>query len=139
MFKKMLTDYGNGKKIKCISAGVGALAGMAPTDYTVRVLNKEGVYPVGHKSSPTSRAMVENSDLIFVMERFQKDRVLNIAPKANGKVFLLREFQKDPRDVVDPEVPDPIGKPLEVYERSFELIKEGLDNLMKWIKQNGWV
>jgi protein-tyrosine-phosphatase len=135
MLKKTLA---NNKKLEIISAGTSAMLGMKATENTLNVLQKEGINAFAHKSAPVTKDLIDKADLIFVMERFHKDRILEISPEVKPKVHLLREFQKDPHEVVEPEVPDPIGKPMEVYERSFELIKEGLENLVKWLKENGW-
>ena len=137
MLKKLLGP-GN-KKIEVLSGGVSAISGMQPTEYTLKLLQKEGINGLAHRSSPISKAIIEKADLILVMEQFHKDRILEIIPEAKGKVHLLREFEKDPKEVVEAQIPDPIGKPLEVYERTFELIKEALQDLMKWMRESGWV
>lgn len=137
ILKKLLASYGS--KIEVLSAGIGTIAGMKASDHTIDLLQREGINATSHRSIPFSKELAAKVDLILVMERFQKMRVLEIAPQANGKVHLLREFEKDPQEIIEPEIPDPIGKPMEVYERAFELIKEGLDNLMKRLKQNGWI
>lgn len=136
MLKKIL---GPNDKVEVLSAGSGAMPGMQATDCTVEILKKEGVDATNHRSLRLSKEMIERADLIFTMERFHKDRILRLVPQANGKVYLLREFQKDPGEVVEPEVPDPIAMPMEVYERSFGLIKEPIQHLAEWLKKNGWV
>ncbi len=136
MLKKIL---GHNDKIKVISAGVGAMLGMSATDNTIKVLQREGIDATKHKSISLSKKMIEEADLVLVMERYHKYRILEIAPDAKSKVYVLREFERDPQDVIEPDIPDPIGKPLEVYERSFDLIKEGIDNLIKWLKESGWI
>lgn len=137
MLKNMISTYSD--KIEVLSAGTGTTNGMKASDHTLTVLAKEGIDAAGHRSMLLTKELVEKVDLILVMERFHKYRVLEMSPGTRGKVHVLREFQKDLQDVIEPEVPDPIGKPLEVYERSFDLIKEGLENLVKWIKANGWL
>ena len=136
MLKKLL---GPNNKLKILSAGISTITGMKATDYTINVLQRQGIDASSHRTTPISKELIAKADLILVMERFQKDRVLEISPDAKGKVYLLREFQKDPKEIIEPEVLDPIGKPLEVYERAFDLIKEALENLVKWLKSNGWV
>jgi protein-tyrosine-phosphatase len=136
MFKKLL---GHNKNIEVVSAGTGTIPGMKATEHTINLLQREGIDAAGHRSMPVSKHLIDSSDLILVMERFHKDKILEISPNAKHRTYLLREFHKDPREIMEPEIPDPIGKPLEVYERSFDLIKEGLDNLVKWLKINRWI
>lgn len=137
LFKKMI---GAGRdKVKVISAGVGTIHGMQATEHTLRVLQREGIDATKHRSMPVSKQLLESADLIIVMERFHKYKVLEIAPKTKGRVYLLREFQKAADEIVEPEIIDPIGRPLEVYERSLELIREGLEILAGWVKKEGWI
>jgi len=137
LFKKMLGA--DADKIKILSAGVGTVVGLEASEYTVKVLQEEGIDATKHRSMPVTKDVLEAADLIIVMEHYHKERVLEIAPKAKGKVHLLREFQKAPDEIIEPEILDPIGRPLEVYERVLSLIKEGLEHLIKWLKQNRWV
>ena len=137
LFRKMLgRDSG---KINITSAGVGTIAGMRASEHTLEVLQKEGIDAAGHRSTQATKQLLEAADLIIVMERYHKYRVLEIAPSVKGKVHLLREFQKAPDEIVEPEILDPIGRPMEVYEKSLELIKDALGDLIKWLRQNGWV
>jgi len=137
LFRKMLGA--DAEKIKIISAGVDTITGMRASDYTLEVLQREGIDAAKHRSMQVTEELLEKSDLIIVMERFHKYRVLGMAPSVKNKVHLLREFLKAPDEIVEPEIPDPIGRPLEVYERSLDLIREGLKDLVSWIRKNGWV
>jgi len=140
MAAELLKKYlGSNDKIEVLSAGVGAAPGMRATENTLKVLQKEGIDVTNHRSSPLLKQLIARADLILVMERYHKYRILEIAPEAKSKIHLLREFEKDPQEIIEPDVPDPIGKPLEVYERSFELIKEGIENLVKRLKEIGWI
>jgi protein-tyrosine-phosphatase len=136
MLKKLL---GPNNKIRVISVGISTITGMKTTDYTIDVLHRQGIDAASHRTMPISKDLIAKANLILVMEHFQKDRVLEISPDAQGKVYLLREFQKDPKEIVESQILDPVGKPLEVYERTFDLIKEDIENLVKWLKSNGWV
>jgi protein-tyrosine-phosphatase len=137
LFRKMLGP--DAEKMNIASAGVGTITGMRASEHTVEVLQKEGIDATKHRSVQVTRSLLEKSDLIIVMERFHKYRVLEIAPSVKNKVHLLREFQKAADEIIEPEIPDPIGRPLEVYERSLDLIREGLTDLVSWLRKNGWV
>ena len=68
------------------------------------------------------------------MERLHKQEILNRVPKAKKKVFLLREYAGVPAgEVTDIEVPDPISKPMDVYESCFTVIREAVDGVVKKI------
>ena len=136
MFKRFLAAS---NKINVLSAGVGAIDGMAATEHARSVLRQEDIDAAAHKAVSVSREMIEKSDLIVVMERFHKEKILALVPEAENKVRLLGEFKKDFQQASPVQISDPIGKPLEAYQKSFELIKEGLRSLLAWLKQEGWV
>ena len=114
------------------SAGVFAMEGMPPTRETQRVLQTVGVDCSDHRARSLTAEMIEQADLILVMESFQAEEILRRIPSAKPKVHLLKHF-----GVASPpagerfEIPDPIGKPLEVYEVCFEEIREAIGRVVK--------
>ena len=114
------------------SAGVFAINGMTPTRETKRVLQDVGVDCAEHRARLLTTEMAEEADLIFVMEPFQAEELLRRAPGARGKVHLLKTYGVVPGEVVGyPSIPDPIGKPLEVYEVCFGEIREAVERIAK--------
>ena len=61
--------------------------------------------------------MIKKSDIILVMERLHEERILQIAPEAKNRVFLLKEFAKINDNNLD--IADPIGRSMEFYEQIF--------------------
>jgi len=106
--------------IEVLSAGVFALDGMPASKETITLLQREGVDASGHMSRALSNEHLRSAALIFVMEPFHRDEILRRAPDAKLKVRLLKD---------DRGVPDPIGKPLEVYESCFAMIKESVERV----------
>ena len=114
------------------SAGVFAINGMGPTRETQRVLLDAGIDCVGHRARALTPQMVEDADLIFVMEPFHVEEILQRAPSAKGKSHLLKSYGLAPSEVVGhPHIPDPIGKPLEVYEVCFAEIREAVERVAR--------
>ena len=114
------------------SAGVFAIEGMSPTRETQRVLQDIGVDCSDHRARMLTPEMIQAADLVFVMERFQAEEVLQRLPSAKDKVHLLKPYGLTQRDaVVNPNIPDPIGKPLEVYEVCFAEIREAIERVVK--------
>ena len=54
-----------------------------------------------HISTQLTAAKINEADLILVMEQHHINGVLNLAPEARGKVFLLGKWQ-DNREINDP-------------------------------------
>jgi protein-tyrosine phosphatase len=96
------------------------------------VLQTVGIYCSAHRARPVSADMIEQADLILVMESFQTDEILRRIPSAKSKVHLLKSFGlASPPDGERLDIPDPIGKPLEVYEVCFEEIREAIGRVVK--------
>ena len=114
------------------SAGIFAVEGMGPTRETNRTLQRAGVDCSSHRARALSVEMAEAADLIFVMEQFQAEEVVRRIPKASGKVHLLKPYGLPPAEVgTSPNIPDPIGKPLEVYEVCFADIQTAIQRIAK--------
>ena len=114
------------------SAGVFAMEGMPPTHETLRVLQEADVDMSGHRSRTLTIPMVEDADLIFAMEHFQLEEILRRAPSAKDKAYLLKPYGLPTADAEgNPNIPDPIGKPLEVYEVCYSEIRAAVDRVAK--------
>src|SRR3989338_5144686 len=105
---------------------------MFPTRETQRVLQEVGVDCPGHRARTLTAAMVEDADLVLAMEQFHIEEILRRIPPAKDKVHLLKTFGAAPGEAGQhPNIPDPIGKPLEVYEVCFTEIKEAVERVAK--------
>jgi len=137
LLKKYLSEK-NISDIKVQSCGIVAFSGMTPTKETIKVMQKEGVDVSSHKSSALNKDLINNSSLILTMESIHKNEVLRLTPEAKDKVYLLKEFvrgqdvgqDKSENEKNNFSIPDPIGKPLEVYERIFSDIKDAVAKLV---------
>lgn len=123
MAKGLLKKYLSGREIVIASAGVSAIPGFRPTQETIEIMAKEGIDVSGHLSQRLTPEMIQQADLILVMERWHKEQILRLVPSAKAKVFLLKEYA-NASDWSELEIPDPIAKPIEVYEKCLQAIKE---------------
>ena len=133
LMKKYLRALGK-DKIEVVSAGVGAVGGFPPTEETVETMKKEGVDVSGYRSKKITREMIKGADLILVMEASHKDIVARFMPEAVSKTYLLKEFlvEKSVENYPDNHnIPDPIGKPMDFYKLSFEIIKSQIERIAK--------
>lgn len=129
---RVLLQRAGRDEIEVESAGVFAISGMGSTRETQRVLQDVGADCSTHRTRMLTADMVEAADLIFVMESFQLEEVVRRAPAAKDKAHLLRRYGvESPEDVQQPNIPDPIGKPLEVYEVCFAEIREAVERIVK--------
>lgn len=103
------------------SAGLGALVGheMAPD---MRALAEQmGVRCSAHSATQFTNELCHSHDLILVMERRHRERILNEFPGGGGKTFLLTQWNGGQ------DIPDPWRKDRSVYERAFSLIRESTE------------
>ncbi|MCD7036803.1 low molecular weight phosphotyrosine protein phosphatase [Pseudomonas sp. MAFF 311095] len=100
------------------SAGLAALRDHPLEPLAGQVLQEHGHAPQAHKARQLSVQAVSEADLILVMEQRHIDGVLNLAPEARGKVFLLGKWQHD-REITDPYRQ---GKP--AFVQAYALIEQ---------------
>lgn len=123
LLQKMLKGKGD---YKIMTAGTIAIKGMQPTAETIQVMSEQSIDVSHHQSSPLNDELIDEADIILVMEQAHKENILRRRPAAKDKVHLLNEFGRIKKEhkLVDPDVPDPVGRSLEFYRRVFEIIRE---------------
>ena len=132
LLKKMAKEMKK-NNVRVNSAGVATMNGIPPTENTITVMKKEGVDVSNYRSPKLTKEMITRSDLIIAMHKFHRDRIIELAPPAEPKTHLLKDFTRLDDGTREPNVADPIGCPLEVYERVLEVIKKHLEELVKKI------
>lgn len=131
LMQQAMTRAGLGA-IQVESAGVFAMDGMSPTRETQRVLLEAGVDCSNYRARSVTMEMLEAADLILVMEEFQAEEIARRAPSARAKVHLLNTFgMSQPIEGGRAGIPDPIGKPLEVYEVCFAEIRDAVERIVR--------
>ncbi|MDP2927809.1 MAG: L-threonylcarbamoyladenylate synthase [Candidatus Omnitrophota bacterium] len=134
--------------IQVSSAGVMALAGMGASEGTLAVLAKEGIDVAAHRAQRVTRELVDQSDIILMMEDVHEDKILQLAPEAKNRLFLLKEFVNLIRNngiinnsekvsngarINDSNlnISDPIGGSPEFYRDTFLTIKDAVERISK--------
>ena len=119
---------------RVISAGVGAVDGLPPSEYSVVALRELGLDISAQRSRMLSPDVVRQADYIFGMTHSHVDAILLLFPQAAEKTFLLREFDET-LDSFENDIPDPIGGSLEVYQNCRDQIEQGIASMLKFIEQ----
>ena len=131
LLKKFL---GPRKNIKVLSAGTSVYVSMGASAETMAVLQKEGIDASMHRSQPLNKIMLKKADLILGMTKQHRDRILQLAPEVEKRVYLLREFANVSKSFEgDLDIPDPIGKPYPVYEECIWIIKEAIHKIAELV------
>jgi protein-tyrosine phosphatase len=115
LFRHHISNEGL-KGIEVHSAGTRAVLGLTPTNNAVTAASEKGVDISSFRSKPITKKIVEDSDLIFCMERSH----LQVVQGMGGaqRCYLLTEYPDGKGD----QVRDPIGGTLDVYRTAIEVI-----------------
>jgi protein-tyrosine-phosphatase len=132
LLKEYLQEEGK-EDIEVKSAGVSAVDGLAPTAKTIEVMLKCGMDVSQFKSKYLTDELIKSSDLILVMAGQHRDAVIKAVPQAAQKTHLLKQYglETDAEPCKNPDILDPIGRPVEVYEYVFDVIKEEIKRIVK--------
>ena len=123
-----------GMPVEVRSAGIGTYNGITASNEAVEVMKERGIDISGHIGRRLTKDMIDRADLILAMEDFQIDYILDLQPDAKNRTFLVKKF-KNPEHLKNPNIPDPIGKPKEVYEECLLTIKEQTERLANLLRQ----
>jgi protein-tyrosine phosphatase len=108
------------------SAGIDALVGCAADRCAVQLMTEQGIDISEHRAQNLATWMVNEADLIVTMDRDQKSFIEQNYVRARGKVIRLGEHRKY-------DIPDPYQSGLVAFRHSFNLIAQGIDQLVKRI------
>jgi protein-tyrosine-phosphatase len=131
LMKKYLKEM-NKNHIEVFSAGTSAADGFSPTEETIKVMKEKASSDVsGFISKKITEGLIKRADLILAMETKHKDYVVSLVPEARSKTYLLKEFGAGgvTNYPENPNIPDPIGRPMDYYRLSFEIISEEIKRI----------
>lgn len=133
-FLRHLLERRGRRDVQVLSAGISTLPGMPPTLETIEVMEEQGIDVSGHLSQQLSLDLIDHADAILCMEELHKQVVLDLAPEAGEKTFLLKAFENKacPPDL---DIPDPIGRPKEVYQFCRMAIGDGVQRVADWLEK----
>lgn len=114
-------------RVKIHSAGIAAFHGSLPGKMTLEVLREKGINASSYRSARSEGAALKTADLILVMEKDHRERILHLYPPTRGKVFLLKEFATGSKE----EISDPMGGSYQSYEECLREIEENIKGIIK--------
>jgi len=103
------------------SAGIAAVNGYPASIGSLAVCRSRGMDIGDHSSRPIHRAMLERFDLILTMEKVHQEVLQQEFTDLADRIYMLSEMIGEQVDV-----DDPIGEPLQAYERTARLIEDWL-------------
>jgi len=123
---------------RVISAGVGAVDGLPPSEHAVKALKELGIDISKQRSHMLTAEIIQQADYIFGMTHSHVDAITMLYPHAAEKTFLLREFDET-LDTYENDISDPIGGSYEVYMACRDQIEQGIASMLKFIDQTSGI
>jgi protein-tyrosine phosphatase len=102
-----------------MSAGIAATMGGRATQEAAQAMATMGLSLADHETQPLSEPLVRHADVIYTMTRSHRDAIIGQWPTAAERTTLLCADES--------EICDPIGGPLERYQRCAAQIRAELE------------
>ncbi len=95
-----------------------------------------GLCLTDHRSQPTTKQLIADSELIFVMDHQNEAMLLAQYPAARQKLFLLGAF-KDKPGISNLEIADPWGREIDDIRECLSNVEVAVDRLADALKRAG--
>lgn len=112
--------------VRVLSAGTGALPGSPASEGSATVASRHGLDLAQHRSSMLTPELAGTADLVLGMSMGHVLRTMALG--AEVRVQLLGSYASGSEE--GPDVPDPFGAPVEVYEETYRVIEEMVSRVM---------
>lgn len=127
----MIRAYAEDSGISVASAGFHETTGRPADPVMVEVAAKYGLQMRSLRSVRVTPQLLNDSDIVFVMEKKHYDRLLAIDENLASRTFLLGASQA--RSGCPAEIADPYGRAREYYMACYEQIAEAVDSIKEVI------
>ena len=116
------------RHIAVSSMGIHAQDGNGATENAVDVCTEHGIDISKHRSRHLVPEELKNSHLILTMEPVQVDYITIFIPPVADRTYMLGAWpQQKTRKAT---IKDPVGRPIEVYRKSFDLLRQHIERLI---------
>lgn len=122
-----------GLPVECRSAGTAAVAGGGASRGAVLAAREAGLDLSGHASSRLTAELAEWADLLLCMTESHVRAVAELG--GEDDVALLTEFLPEQDPERGEPVPDPVGRGLEVYRETLQLLRECVEGVMEEVSR----
>ena len=116
-----------GQEPTIISAGTLGIFGEPAPKKAIEVMKEIDIDLSYHRSQGLSSLLLQHASSVFVMETTHLDWITRRAPMAREKTHLLGAFGTE---LDSPELWDPIGKDIEAFRTSRDMISHSVTQLV---------
>ena len=117
--------------LRILSAGLAAARGEPATDHSVSALKKVGLDLSAHASRRLTQDLLDEALAVFCMTDTHRAMIELNFDRVPRHLYLFRQFLPMP---VDPEVDDPYGGPLRVYESCRDNLVEAVPSIVSFLR-----
>lgn len=119
------------KSLRVLSAGVAARTGDPISENSVIALKKAGIDIKGMRSRALTQKLLDGALVVFGMTESHRAIIRDRARPTPARLHLFREFLPPP---ANPEIGDPYGGPLKIYEACRDEMVEAIPGLLAYLK-----
>ena len=119
------------RSLKVLSAGVAARTGEPISENSVIALKKAGIDISDLRASALTQELLDNALVVFGMTESHRSIIRMRARPAPAELHLFRSFLPPP---AAPEIGDPYGGPLKVYEACRDEMVEAIPSVLAHLK-----
>ena len=119
------------KSLPVVSAGIAARQGDPISDNAAVAMKRVGLDVSRHASQPVTQQLLDGALAVFCMTESHRAMIQLQFERVPKHLYLFREFLPPP---VDPEVNDPYGGPLNVYETCRDNLVEAVPSVVNFLK-----
>jgi len=117
------------------SAGTLGIRDRPASAEAIATLAEIGLDLSHHRSKGLTAADLRSSELVIGVARDHLEYLAHKHVEGQDDRRLLRSFEKGAEPAADaPDLDDPIGEAIEVYQEQFELIRTCVDHLVLYLK-----
>ena len=118
-------------RISVKSAGTNALHGHQAADYAVKTMAQIGIDLKDHRACQLTKAMERRADILLAMENRHLEFIKSLHGWGKPKAKRIGEFASGDDS---PEIDDPYGLPLEMYQACVDALRPCLQGLVAWLR-----
>jgi protein-tyrosine-phosphatase len=119
------------RSLRVISAGIAAREGDPISDNAAVAMKRVGINLSEHASQPLTQKLLDEAFVVFCMTESHRAMIQLQFDPVPRHLYLFRQFLPRP---VDPEVDDPYGGPLSVYETCRDNLVEAVPSIVNFLK-----
>jgi len=125
-----------GMELEVRSAGTSAAPGSPASRGAYLAARDRDLDLSGHESTPLTGELAGWADLVVCMTEAHRERAATLG-EAASRTRLLSDFLPEDHPRAGRDVPDPVGRSLDVYRETLDLLEEAVECLLDRAGQEG--